>query len=124
MAEIALYDPKKYLNELLQLFSDLRHEKEQTDASLILRGNIAEVIGKVFRLLGIIVSRLRQPNLGDISPVWLDRAANIFLNALRENSDIIRASSLSAFSDLVAACRGRGLEKILNEVRKLADSTK
>lgn len=86
---------------------------------MIMRGKLAESIGKVFKMLGNNLDLLYFIIIlviGDTAPMWVNEGTNVFLGGLRDESDIIRASCLSSLSDLVLACRGRGLHNVLAEV--------
>lgn len=56
--------------------------------------------------------------LGDMSPVWIDECAGVFLACFMEKDEILRASASQSLAELVFACRGRNLEKYIDEVKK------
>ncbi|KAJ1370740.1 hypothetical protein KIN20_032540 [Parelaphostrongylus tenuis] len=120
LAEAACYG-STYLREMITLFKNFNGTKA-TDAKIqaayessedvastvntdvILRSRLCEVLGKVFRVLG------------DMSPIWMDESAGVFLSCLTDKDEIIRASALSSLAELILACRGRNIEKYLEEV--------
>ncbi|CAJ0575477.1 unnamed protein product, partial [Mesorhabditis spiculigera] len=106
LAEMAIADTR-YLERLVQLQAEWRlpgPEKEADDTRLIMRGRLSEATGKVFRFLG---------NLG---PEWLQRLAPVYIGDLQSEEEITRAGALSAISDMVAACRGRGVETFADQI--------
>ncbi|VDP39552.1 unnamed protein product [Heligmosomoides polygyrus] len=122
LAEAACYG-STYLRDLIALFKNFRvstldqenyvminnsHgdavEKNNADREVIVRSRLCEVLGKVFCVLG------------DMSPVWMDESAGIFLKCITESDEIIRASALTSLSELILACHGRRIEKYLEEV--------
>ncbi|KAK5974384.1 Xpo1 domain-containing protein [Trichostrongylus colubriformis] len=116
LAEAACYG-STYLRELIALFKsfprfsitstneDLENEAPSAaDTHIIIRSRLCEVLGKVFRVLG------------DMSPVWMDESAGVFLSSLSEDDEIIKASALSSLAELILACRGKNIEKHLEEI--------
>ncbi|KAK6049834.1 HEAT repeat protein [Cooperia oncophora] len=116
LAEAACYG-STYLRELVALFKSFRSLEEipkdedaeteapsSADSEMVVRSRLCEVLGKVFRVLG------------DMSPVWMDESAGVFLSCLSENDEIIRASALSSLAELILACRGKNIEKYLEEI--------
>ncbi|PIO65582.1 HEAT repeat protein [Teladorsagia circumcincta] len=116
LAEAACYG-STYLRELITLFKTFRgsavtskSEDVETECSstadteTIVRSRLCEALGKVFRVLG------------DMSPVWMEESAGVFLSCLSEKDEIIRASALSALAELILACRGKNIEKYLEEI--------
>ncbi|KHJ96987.1 hypothetical protein OESDEN_03047 [Oesophagostomum dentatum] len=124
LAEASCYN-SKYLREMVSLFKNFdvskilteikvedegMVEKTQTEkddsvrVDVVIRSRLCEVIGKVFR------------ELGDMGPVWMDECAGVFLACLGEKDEILRASASQSLAELILACRGRNLEKYLNEV--------
>uniref|UniRef100_A0A1I7XJ26 Non-specific serine/threonine protein kinase n=1 Tax=Heterorhabditis bacteriophora TaxID=37862 RepID=A0A1I7XJ26_HETBA len=110
LAEAACYD-SNHLRDLIDFFKQLGAQSvpcsknlADTEAVVLQRAKLCEVIGKVFKVLG------------DVAPFWLNDVAGIFLSCLRESHDIIRASALSALADLLFCCRGKGIDKYLDEI--------
>ncbi|PAV64030.1 hypothetical protein WR25_04941 [Diploscapter pachys] len=116
LGEIALHDTK-YLEDLIEFFVTYKGPEEpehadqpKDDSAVIVRGKVAETIGKVFRFSG------------DFAPLWFNRFFGICIDSLRDLHDVMRASVLSTLSDLTLACRGRGIEKYLTEIFTTVDS--
>ncbi|KJH48820.1 HEAT repeat protein [Dictyocaulus viviparus] len=129
LAEAACYG-STYLRDLITLFknfSSSQQLEEKVDSimqgshdesnisntvstSVVLRSRLCEVLGKVFRVLG------------DMSPVWMDESAGVFLSCFKDNDEIIKASALSSLAELIVACRGRNLEKYIDEILFAMDS--
>ncbi|RCN36813.1 hypothetical protein ANCCAN_17301 [Ancylostoma caninum] len=122
VAEAACYN-SNYLRELISIFKnsesvtesksevDVEGEKSAADkdnsvpVDVVVRSRLCEVIGKVFK------------ELGDMSPVWIDECAGVFLACFTEKDEILRASASQSLAELILACRGRNLEKYINEVK-------
>ncbi|XGW18797.1 hypothetical protein V3C99_002971 [Haemonchus contortus] len=115
LAEAACYS-STFLRELITLFKTFRGSTESpckenaeidtttADTATIVRSRLCEVLGKVFRVLG------------DLSPVWMDESAGVFLSCFSEKDEIIRTSALSSLAELILACRGKNIEKYLEEI--------
>ncbi|KAK6742487.1 hypothetical protein RB195_010011 [Necator americanus] len=130
LAETACYNTK-YLSEMISLFknfaeistsSESKSEIEETVANepekgdsvhidVAVRSRLCEVIGKVFR------------ELGDMSPVWIDKCAGVFLSCFSEEDEILRASASQCLAEIILACHGRNVEKYLNEIFFIVENT-
>ncbi|CAI5445414.1 unnamed protein product [Caenorhabditis angaria] len=106
LGEMAVYN-RNYLDKLIDLYSDMENSSEE---QIIRKGRICEALGKIFK------------ELGQVSIFYLDRICRIFLESIKQNEEIIRASSCSALGDIIIASRGRGIEKWLDEVLHIIDS--
>ncbi|CAD6188545.1 unnamed protein product [Caenorhabditis auriculariae] len=100
---------RSLLKDVLDVYGAMGQSDSKDETDLIRRGRMGEALGKVFR------------EIGDFSHVWLEQIAGIFVRNVRENEEIIRASSCNALADVVAASRGRGLEKFIDEMMLCVD---
>ncbi|EYB86838.1 hypothetical protein Y032_0272g929 [Ancylostoma ceylanicum] len=51
-----------------------------------------------------------------MSPIWIDECAGVFLACFTEKDEILRASASQSLAELILACRGRNVEKYINEI--------
>lgn len=106
LCEIVCYDRSR-LKEVIDIFANLKNEaetEEEKEKQLIRRGRMAEALGKVFCCLG------------EVSILYIEQIASIFLKCIREDDEIIKASACGAMASIVLASRGRGIEKYLDEM--------
>ncbi|CAB3402357.1 unnamed protein product [Caenorhabditis bovis] len=103
LCEIACYD-RKYLQEIINLYFAMNQKEKTCEDDTIRRGRMGEALGKVFRIFG------------EVSILYLDEIARMFTQTMREDEEIIRASCCCALGDIIVACRGRGIEKYLDEM--------
>ncbi|CAJ0598113.1 unnamed protein product [Cylicocyclus nassatus] len=128
LAEASCYS-SKYLREMISLFKDFQVPStssapqadpiQESDAvngenpvsvEVVVRSRLCEAIGKVFK------------ELGEMGPVWMDECAGDFLACFSEDDEILRASSVQSLAELVLACRGKNIEKYLNEILLLVEN--
>ncbi|VDK43229.1 unnamed protein product [Cylicostephanus goldi] len=83
--------------------------EEPVSTEVVVRSRLCEAIGKVFK------------ELGEMGPVWMDECAGDFLACFAEDDEILRASSVQSLAELILACRGKNIEKYLNEILLLVE---
>ncbi|KAH7722276.1 Protein EKL-6 [Aphelenchoides avenae] len=110
MAELAFWKTEPYLERMVERFVDWSTQStadadnDVLTARMMLRGKMGEAIAKVCK------------QLGDFSPVYYDRLSGAFFALTRDKEELIRASALGGYSDLILACRGKYFDRNIHEI--------